>query len=116
MDDSFADALYRDGRDLLQAARDGRLDPVWYRDAEVAQVVDLLCRGRSVLLVGADGVGKTAVIRGVAAALALRQKPGLVQISTTAMLAWPHSQRARTSVQLAGTGPLTHFANSTLAG
>ena len=55
--------------DLTAAAREGRLDPVVGRDAEVRQVVDILMRRRqnNPILVGDPGVGKTAIAEGFAA-------------------------------------------------
>ena len=50
-------------------ARQDRLPPVWGRDAEIQQVVEILChrdRANSVMLVGEPGVGKTAIAEGLA--------------------------------------------------
>lgn len=60
------------GRDLTQAARDGDLDPVVGREAEIEQLLEILCRRRAnnPLVVGAPGVGKTAIVEGLAAAVA----------------------------------------------
>jgi type VI secretion system protein VasG len=54
--------------DLTERARTGRIDPVWGRDFEVRQVVDILTRRRqnNPILVGEAGVGKTAVVEGFA--------------------------------------------------
>ena len=87
MDDTYESALYRDGRDLLEAARGGQLEPAWHREVEVRQVIEALKRRRSVLLLGPEGVGKSAVLREVARVLAERDTHGLVQISTAAFLA-----------------------------
>jgi len=53
---------------LTQRARDGELDPVLGRDAEIRQVVDILTRRRqnNPILVGEAGVGKTAIVEGLA--------------------------------------------------
>ena len=85
-DDDYGDALDRDGRDMVAAARGGELGPVDGRDRLVTEVVDLLDRGRSVLLVGPSGVGKTALVHGVAQHLAARGRGALRQISTTSMM------------------------------
>jgi ATP-dependent Clp protease ATP-binding subunit ClpC len=58
----------------------------WFRDADVAAVLDLLDRKRSVFLVGPAGVGKTAVVHGVAAAMAARGDGALVELSTTTVM------------------------------
>ncbi len=54
--------------DLTQSARDGRIDPVIGRDAEIRQVIDILMRRRqnNPILTGEAGVGKTAVVEGLA--------------------------------------------------
>lgn len=57
------EALAKYGRDLTQAAMDGKLDPVIGRDREVARVVQILSRKTksNAILVGPPGVGKTAI-------------------------------------------------------
>jgi len=85
-DDAFHDALEVDCRDLLAASRDHAFAPVLARDADAKAVADLLGRGRSVLLVGEPGVGKTAIVHAVAARLATAGGLGLVQTSTTQLM------------------------------
>jgi ATP-dependent Clp protease ATP-binding subunit ClpC len=60
--------LDRYGRDLTAAARRGRLDPVIGRDDEVDQVLEVLARRskNNPVLVGDPGVGKTAIVEGIA--------------------------------------------------
>jgi ATP-dependent Clp protease ATP-binding subunit ClpC len=60
------------GRNLSELAARGRLDPVIERDRELEQLLDVLARRRAnnPLLVGAPGVGKTAVVEGLALHLA----------------------------------------------
>ena len=67
------------GRNLCQAAAEGRLDPVLGRDLELEQLLDVLSRRRAnnPLLVGPPGVGKTAVVEGLALALARGAANGL---------------------------------------
>jgi len=62
------DALNKYGVDLTEAARDGRLDPVIGRDAEIRRVVQVLSRRtkNNPVLIGEPGVGKTAVVEGLA--------------------------------------------------
>jgi ATP-dependent Clp protease ATP-binding subunit ClpC len=86
MTDDYANALAQDGRDLVAAARDGELPSVDFRDEDVQAVLDLLDKGRSVLLVGPDGVGKTAIVHGVAKAMSARNVGDLVELSTTAVM------------------------------
>jgi ATP-dependent Clp protease ATP-binding subunit ClpB len=61
-------ALEKYGVDLTQAARDGKLDPVIGRDAEIRRVIQVLSRRtkNNPVLIGEPGVGKTAVVEGLA--------------------------------------------------
>lgn len=61
-------ALERYGRDLVQLARRGKLDPVIGRDAEIRRVVQVLSRRtkNNPVLIGEAGVGKTAIVEGLA--------------------------------------------------
>ncbi|WP_245851965.1 ATP-dependent Clp protease ATP-binding subunit [Mobilicoccus massiliensis] len=56
------------GRDLTQAARDGKLDPVVGREMEVEQTIEVLSRRtkNNPVLIGEAGVGKTAIVEGIA--------------------------------------------------
>jgi ATP-dependent Clp protease ATP-binding subunit ClpC len=85
-DDDYSKALAKDGRDLVQLAKDGSLPKARFRDALTDTVIDHLDRGRSVLLVGAAGVGKTAVIADVARRIAAKGRGSLFEISTTLLL------------------------------
>src|SRR5689334_22985832 len=62
------DALAKYGTDLTEAAREGKLDPVIGRDAEIRRVVQVLSRRtkNNPVLIGEPGVGKTAVVEGLA--------------------------------------------------
>ena len=66
--EASAEALEKYGTDLTQAARDGRLDPVIGRDSEIRRVVQVLSRRtkNNPVLIGEPGVGKTAVVEGLA--------------------------------------------------
>ncbi len=61
-------ALEKYGVDLTQSARDGKLDPVIGRDAEIRRVIQVLSRRtkNNPVLIGEPGVGKTAVVEGLA--------------------------------------------------
>ncbi|NFG66369.1 ATP-dependent Clp protease ATP-binding subunit [Clostridium botulinum] len=83
------------GRDLTQFARDGGLDPVIGRDSENQRVLEILCRRikNNPCLIGEPGVGKTAVIEGLAQRIVegnipeiLRDKR-IVSLDLTALLA-----------------------------
>ena len=62
------EALERYGRDLVQAARDGKMDPVIGRDGEIRRVIRILSRKtkNNPVLIGEPGVGKTAIVEGLA--------------------------------------------------
>jgi len=66
-EDSY-DALKKYARDLTQAARDGKLDPVIGRDEEIRRTVQVLARRtkNNPVLIGEPGVGKTAIVEGLA--------------------------------------------------
>ena len=61
-------ALEKYGQDLTQLARDGKMDPVIGRDQEIRRVVQVLSRRtkNNPVLIGEPGVGKTAVVEGLA--------------------------------------------------
>jgi len=61
-------ALEKFGRDLTMLARDGKLDPVIGRDEEIRRIVQVLSRRRknNPVLIGEPGVGKTAIVEGLA--------------------------------------------------
>ncbi|QJW57427.1 Protein ClpV1 [Serratia plymuthica] len=63
--------------DLTALAREGKIDPVLGRDKEINTMVDILLRRRqnNPLLTGEAGVGKTAVVEGLALAIAAREVP-----------------------------------------
>ncbi|MGZ3401528.1 MAG: Clp protease N-terminal domain-containing protein, partial [Caulobacteraceae bacterium] len=62
------DALKRYARDLTQAARDDKLDPVIGRDEEIRRTIQVLSRRtkNNPVLIGEPGVGKTAIVEGLA--------------------------------------------------
>lgn len=62
------EALKKYGRDLTEVARQGKLDPVIGRDSEIRRVIQVLSRRtkNNPVLIGEPGVGKTAVVEGLA--------------------------------------------------
>ena len=66
--ESTYEALARYGRDLTELARGGKLDPVIGRDEEVRRVIQVLSRRtkNNPVLIGEPGVGKTAIVEGLA--------------------------------------------------
>jgi ATP-dependent Clp protease ATP-binding subunit ClpB len=81
-------ALEKYATDLTQAARDGKLDPVIGRDTEVRRVIQVLSRRtkNNPVLIGEPGVGKTAIVEGLAQRVIADDVP--------------HSLRGRTVVSL----------------
>jgi len=70
-EDQFA-ALEKYGQDLTQRARDGKIDPVIGRDDEIRRVIQVLSRRtkNNPVLIGEPGVGKTAIVEGLARRIA----------------------------------------------
>ena len=62
------EALKKYGRDLVQDVRDGKIDPIIGRDDEIRRVMQILSRKtkNNPVLIGEPGVGKTAVVEGIA--------------------------------------------------
>ncbi|MCM5507408.1 type VI secretion system ATPase TssH [Vibrio sp. SCSIO 43169] len=75
------DALSKYTTNLTQQALDGNIDPISGRNSEVRKAIDILCRKRqnNPIMVGEPGVGKTAVVEGLALRIAAKEVPGALQ-------------------------------------
>jgi ATP-dependent Clp protease ATP-binding subunit ClpB len=71
------EALERYGRDLTRLAREGKLDPVIGRDDEIRRVIEILSRRtkNNPVIIGEAGVGKTAVVEGLARRIVAKDVP-----------------------------------------
>ena len=78
LDEQRFPLLHSIARNLTQLAANGQIDPVIGRDADIERLLDVLARrrGNNPLLVGAPGVGKTAVVEGLARALVEQARRG----------------------------------------
>ncbi|OYY78824.1 MAG: ATP-dependent chaperone ClpB [Sphingomonas sp. 28-62-20] len=78
------DALKKFARDLTQAARDGKLDPVIGRDEEIRRTIQILARRtkNNPVLIGEPGVGKTAIAEGLAIRIANGDVPDTLKDRT----------------------------------
>lgn len=79
--ESKYEALEKYARDLTQAARDGKLDPVIGRDDEVRRCVQILSRRtkNNPVLIGEPGVGKTAVAEALAQRIVAGDVPAALE-------------------------------------
>ncbi len=74
--------------DLTQAARDGKLDPVVGRDKEIVRITEILCRRKknNPIIIGDPGVGKSAVVEGLAQMIVERKTSPVLHNKRLVML------------------------------
>ncbi|MDD4955771.1 MAG: ATP-dependent Clp protease ATP-binding subunit [Candidatus Omnitrophica bacterium] len=83
------------GRNLNALAKEGKIDPVYFRDEEIETTIEILCRKQqnNPLLVGEAGVGKTAIAEGIAQRIASGDIPEvlkdsqIIELSMTSLVA-----------------------------
>ncbi|MBO5093252.1 MAG: ATP-dependent Clp protease ATP-binding subunit, partial [Lachnospiraceae bacterium] len=77
----LTETLSQFGRDLTELAREGKLDPVIGREAEIQRVIQILSRRtkNNPCLVGEPGVGKTAIAEGLARGIAAGEVPDTIK-------------------------------------
>jgi ATP-dependent Clp protease ATP-binding subunit ClpC len=81
-------ALNAFGRDLTQFAEEGKLDPVIGREKEIERLMQILCRRKknNPVLIGEPGVGKTAIVEGLAEKIVSGRAPGILKDKRVIML------------------------------
>ncbi|HSG29199.1 MAG TPA: Clp protease N-terminal domain-containing protein, partial [Candidatus Krumholzibacterium sp.] len=90
------EALEKYGRDLVQEVRKGRLDPVIGRDGEIRRVIRILSRKtkNNPVLIGEPGVGKTAIVEGLAHRIVRGTSPRGSRRRPSSPSTWDRSWRA----------------------
>lgn len=86
--ESQYEALLQYGRDLVEYARQGKIDPVIGRDSEIRRVIQILSRRtkNNPVIIGEAGVGKTAIVEGLARRIVQGDVPDTLKDATIVTL------------------------------
>ena len=78
--ESTYEALTKYGTDMIETARSGKMDPIIGRDSEIRRVMNILCRKtkNNPVLIGEPGVGKSAIVEGLAERIAAGSVPQML--------------------------------------
>ena len=76
--------LEKFGRDICEEVKKGKIDPVIGRDEEVRKIIEILARKskNNVILIGEPGVGKTAIVEGLAERIVKDDVPSILKDKT----------------------------------
>ncbi len=86
----YKNALAMEARDLLELASKKQISKPDFRDAVIKRIIETFSRQQSVLLVGPPGVGKTAIIYGLAHEMRLSRHRGFHELSSSTIMAGTH--------------------------
>lgn len=86
----YKNALANEARDLLELASKKQISKPAFRETAIKRILEAFSRQQSVLLVGEPGVGKTAIIYGLAHEMRLSQHRGLHELATSTIMTGTH--------------------------